>query len=143
MSNPPKSRASNSRRISIGFVLKPDYTAPASSFLDTAENTFENSGARQDAAMGLLDRASAMTIMQKTDADRHTENAAQGKSRSSPNCAAYTGKRGEPIVGLVGRVGWQNHQMLFSGMDRTQAVAQFKTWKMTMRDRIGLRRTRQ
>jgi hypothetical protein len=55
--------------------------------------------------------------------------------------AGNAGKRGEPIVGLVGRVGWQNHQMLYAGLQRSQAVAQFKTWKIGMREKLGLGRS--
>lgn len=34
-----------------------------------------------------------------------------------------------PLIGLVGRVGWQNHAMLTLGLTRLQAVASFKSWK--------------
>ena len=34
-----------------------------------------------------------------------------------------------PAIGLVGRVGWQNHAMQTRGISRLQAVSTFKTWK--------------
>ena len=34
-----------------------------------------------------------------------------------------------PVIGLVGRVGWQNHEMQTRGISRLQAVSTFKTWK--------------
>lgn len=34
-----------------------------------------------------------------------------------------------PAIGLVGRVGWQNHAMQTRGLSRREAVSAFKTWK--------------
>ena len=35
-----------------------------------------------------------------------------------------------PVIGLVGRVGWQNHAMQTRGISRLQAVSTFKAWKI-------------
>ena len=34
-----------------------------------------------------------------------------------------------PVIGLVGRVGWQNYAMQTRGISRLQAVSTFKAWK--------------
>ena len=84
VSNPVPSAASDSRRLSIGFNLKPDYTAPATVPPAVRE------------AMPWLPRVP------------------DGEG---------------PMIGLVGRVGWQNHAMMTQGLTRLQAVSSFKSWK--------------
>jgi len=37
-----------------------------------------------------------------------------------------------PLIGLVGRVGWQNHAMQTRGLSRIEAVSSFKGWKNEM-----------
>jgi isopenicillin N synthase-like dioxygenase len=44
-----------------------------------------------------------------------------------------------PIVGLVGRVGWQNYQLLQDAkLTKRDVVVAFKPWKNTMRANLGL-----
>lgn len=90
VSNPPLTVAANSRRTSIAFVLKPDYSVPAR-------------------PLPGLEPASDLLP------DDHF-----------------------PTVGLVGRVGWQNHAMIFDGLSRETAVQSFKRWKLDARKSIGL-----
>lgn len=85
VSNPPASHAASSRRMSISYVLKPDYTVPAA----------------PAAVVPHLER----------------EYAAVAEEL--------------PMVGHVGRAGWQNHAMQrgIAG-SRLEAVSTFKPWKI-------------
>lgn len=44
-----------------------------------------------------------------------------------------------PLIGEVGRVGWQNIQINNTGITREEAVTQFKSWKNEMRKRLNMR----
>ncbi|KAJ1457919.1 hypothetical protein M885DRAFT_614931 [Pelagophyceae sp. CCMP2097] len=60
-----------------------------------------------------------------------------------PGLEAVVGRpAGEPpLVGHVGRVGWQNFAMMQNeGMTKHTAVILFKPWKLHMRSKLGLRR---
>ena len=98
VSNPPAKHASNSRRMSIGYVLKPDYTAPAMSVTATASYNDE----KLVSSTQLLSN-----IMRMEDQEAPV-----------------------PIVGLIGRVGWQNHMIQTQNATRQEAVAGFKSWKI-------------
>ena len=86
VSNPHASRAADARRMSVGYVLKPDYSVPA-----VAESTF------------------------------HSLVSDLGEEEAT---------RAVPCVGLIGRVGWQNHAMQTRGISRLEAVSSFKLWKI-------------
>lgn len=44
-----------------------------------------------------------------------------------------------PLIGEVGRVGWQNIQINNTGITREEAVTQFKSWKNEMRERLKMK----
>lgn len=83
VSNPCGHAAADSRRLSVGFNLKPDYTQPA-------------------VPPAALRAALALPAVAEADV---------------------------PMIGLVGRVGWQNHAMQERGISRLDAVSTFKSWK--------------
>jgi isopenicillin N synthase-like dioxygenase len=85
VANPKPSRAADSRRLSIGFSLKPDYTARA---------------VPPPAVRAVLPHAPPASLAEEA-----------------------------PLIGQVGRVGWQSYQMQTAGLSRTEAVARFKPWK--------------
>ena len=89
VSNPALTHAAASRRMSLGYVLKPDYTAPA-------------------VAVAMAERLGAAKLSELE----------------------------VPCVGLMGRVGWQNHTMQTQGISRQEAVAGFKTWKIAALGRL-------
>jgi hypothetical protein len=103
VSNPPMSRAAASRRVSLGYVLKPDYTAPA--MADVA------------AWVGLKARA-------------HDAADAEGSLGSRAEALPSDMPRAVPSVGVVGRVGWQNKAMQSEHLSRLEAVSSFKAWKV-------------
>jgi hypothetical protein len=84
--------------MSIGYVLKPDYTAPAMSVTATASYSDE----KLVSSTQLLSN-----IMRMEDQEAPV-----------------------PIVGLIGRVGWQNHMIQTQNATRQEAVAGFKSWKI-------------
>ena len=84
VSNPSPMSASDARRLSIGFNLKPDYTAKA----------MPPPAVRR--ALPGLPRVREEDV---------------------------------PLIGLVGRIGWQSHAMQTRGLSRLEAVSTFKTWK--------------
>ena len=99
VSNPPAKLASNSRRMSIGYVLKPDYTTPAMSVKSHVSNNDEK----------LISS---------------TEQLSNNFMRIMDQEVTV------PIVGLIGRVGWQNHMIQTQNATRQEAVAGFKSWKI-------------
>jgi isopenicillin N synthase-like dioxygenase len=100
VSNPPNKYASNSRRMSIGYVLKPDYTAPAMSVKSHVLSNNEK-------------------LISSTE-EQLSYNNIRMEDQEVP----------VPIVGLIGRVGWQNHMIQTHNATRQEAVASFKTWKI-------------
>lgn len=98
VTNPSNKIAYNSRRMSIGYVLKPDYTAPAMSVTTTASCNDEK-------------------VVSSTQL---LSNIMRMEGQEVP----------VPIVGLIGRVGWQNHMIQTQNATRQEAVVGFKTWKI-------------
>ncbi len=104
VSNPRPAVAHDSRRMSAGFVLKPDYSAPLSNLL----------------------RASP-------DYSALLPPPRRAVERGAPALAAELADFARPElmrVGHIGRVGWQSHAMIDRGLSRSEAVARFKVWKV-------------
>jgi len=95
----------SNRRMSLSFVLKPDYAAPA-----------------------LADDAAVVAAAVETGS-----SADEGREDGRGDASAPFG-HGDgpdvPSIGLVGRVGWQNHAMLTRGISRHEAVSTYKAWKV-------------
>jgi hypothetical protein len=86
--------------MSIGYVLKPDYTTPA---MSVKSHVFNNN-----------EKLISLTQQQLS------YNNIRMEDQEVP----------VPIVGLIGRVGWQNHMIQTHNATRQEAVAGFKTWKI-------------
>jgi len=104
VSNPPIICASNSRRLSLGYVLKPDYSASA--LANEAVWPHHQLSNTQDVAM------TEKNIMSKIE-----------ESRSRQRWSA-------PSVGMIGRVGWQNNVMQCKQVSRLEAISSYKAWKV-------------
>ena len=95
VSNPHVSFAAASRRMSVGFNLKPDYSAPA------------------------IPPPALRSILPRVSSDPSLDPAGE----------VETLREEAPLIGLVGRVGWQNHAVQTDGVSREEAKARFKPWK--------------
>ena len=106
VSNPPITSAATSRRLSLGYVLKPDYTASAVA----NEAVLPHLQVSNPQDMARIERVAAATSTIE-------------ESRSHQPWTA-------PSVGMIGRVGWQNNEMQRKQLSRLEAKSNYKAWKV-------------